>query len=57
MGAHALPIIIFTALWGGVGIALPILVPKGPNRGYVSHNSIDPDQVDIHFKTPCFRIN
>lgn len=29
------PIIIFTAFWGVVGIVLPFLAPKGPNRGYV----------------------
>lgn len=33
MGAAATPIIIFTALWGVVGIVLPFIVPKGPNRG------------------------
>ncbi|CAG9772603.1 unnamed protein product [Ceutorhynchus assimilis] len=35
MGAAALPFIIFTVLWGGVGIVLPIIVPKGPNRGII----------------------
>lgn len=33
MGAAVLPFIIFTVLWGGVGGVLPIIVPKGPNRG------------------------
>ncbi|XP_033214504.1 V-type proton ATPase subunit e 2-like [Belonocnema kinseyi] len=33
MGAAAAPVLIFTILWGAVGIALPIFVPKGPNRG------------------------
>lgn len=33
MGASAIPFIIFTAFWGGVGIILPFVVPKGPNRG------------------------
>lgn len=38
MGASALPVIAFTLIWGVVlflGIALPLFVPKGPNRGYV----------------------
>lgn len=33
MGASAVPVIIFTILWGVVGIVLPFVVPKGPNRG------------------------
>ncbi|KAF2900999.1 hypothetical protein ILUMI_05183 [Ignelater luminosus] len=33
MGFSAIPFIVFTVLWGGVGIALPFVVPKGPNRG------------------------
>ncbi|XP_047114856.1 V-type proton ATPase subunit e 2-like [Schistocerca piceifrons] len=33
MGAAATPIIVFTAIWGVVGIVLPFVVPKGPNRG------------------------
>lgn len=36
MGAAALPFIVFTVLWGGIGVVLPFLVPKGPNRGYVA---------------------
>jgi len=35
MGASFFPVMIFTILWGGVGIVLPFLVPKGPNRGVV----------------------
>ncbi|XP_055321182.1 V-type proton ATPase subunit e-like [Sitodiplosis mosellana] len=31
----AIPVILITAFWGFVGIALPILAPKGPNRGIV----------------------
>lgn len=27
------PVIVFTVLWGVVGIVLPFLAPKGPNRG------------------------
>jgi len=33
MGAAALPILIFTGFWGVVGIVLPFLLPKGPDRG------------------------
>lgn len=33
MAAAALPFIVFTALWGIVGIVAPFFVPKGPNRG------------------------
>lgn len=33
----AIPVILMTVLWGFVGIVLPILAPKGPNRGYVHH--------------------
>ncbi|XP_056632990.1 V-type proton ATPase subunit e-like [Diorhabda carinulata] len=35
MGASVIPFVIFTVLWGGIGIILPIFVPKGPNRGIV----------------------
>ncbi|GLH13151.1 Uncharacterized protein GBIM_17776 [Gryllus bimaculatus] len=35
MGASAVPVIIFTILWGVVGIVLPFVVPKGPNRGWL----------------------
>lgn len=33
MGASFVPFLIFTVLWGVVGIVLPIVAPKGPNRG------------------------
>ncbi|KAJ8945681.1 hypothetical protein NQ318_012399, partial [Aromia moschata] len=35
MGAAALPFIIFTVFWGGVGGVLPLIVPKGANRGKI----------------------
>ncbi|XP_023707735.1 V-type proton ATPase subunit e-like [Cryptotermes secundus] len=33
MGFALAPVIVFTALWVVVGIVLPFVVPKGPNRG------------------------
>lgn len=36
MGASFVPIVVFTVLWGIVGIVGPIFAPKGPNRGCVS---------------------
>lgn len=38
MGASAVPVIVFTLLWGVVGIIMPFVVPKGPNRGLVINN-------------------
>jgi hypothetical protein len=35
MGFALAPIIVFTVLWVVVGIVLPFIVPKGPNRGCV----------------------
>jgi len=32
MGASALPVILFTLIWGGVGIVLPYFVPNGPHK-------------------------
>lgn len=33
MTASAIPIVVMTLLWGVVGIVLPFVIPKGPNRG------------------------
>ncbi|GJQ88144.1 hypothetical protein Trydic_g13149 [Trypoxylus dichotomus] len=35
MAAALLPFIVFTALWGIVGIIGPIAVRKGPNKGVI----------------------
>ncbi|CAB3383338.1 V-type proton ATPase subunit e 2 [Cloeon dipterum] len=32
MGASIFPIFFFTMVWGGVGIALPRMVPNGPQQ-------------------------
>ena len=32
MGAAALPIIMFTLIWGGVGVVAPYFVKAGPNQ-------------------------
>jgi len=35
MGAAFFPVLFFTALWGGVGIAMPIMTPKGPHQNLI----------------------
>ena len=32
MGAAALPVILFTLIWLGVGAVAPYFVPPGPNK-------------------------
>jgi hypothetical protein len=32
MEKFGIALIIFTLLWGLIGIVLPIVIPKGPNR-------------------------
>ena len=32
MGAAALPVIMFTLIWGGVGLVAPYFVKAGPNK-------------------------
>ena len=32
MGASALPLILFSLIWGGVGIVAPYFVPAGPHK-------------------------
>lgn len=33
MGASAVPVVVMTALFAVVGLVLPFIVAKGPNRG------------------------
>ncbi|PSN56286.1 hypothetical protein C0J52_00403 [Blattella germanica] len=35
MSGSVIPVIVFTALWAIVGIVLPFVIPKGPNRGWL----------------------
>ena len=35
MGASFLPCVIFTALWGVVGIILPFMVPRSPHKSVI----------------------
>ena len=35
MGASLLPVVIFTAIWGVVGIVLPIMVPRSPHKSVI----------------------
>ena len=41
MGASFLPCVIFTAIWGVVGIILPFMVPQGPHKSVIQvENSV-----------------
>ena len=35
MGASFLPVLIFSAIWGVVGIILPFMVPRGPHKSVI----------------------
>lgn len=35
MGASIIPLAIFTAIWGVVGIVLPLLVPRSPHKSVI----------------------
>jgi len=45
MGAAALPVIMFTLIWGGVGIVAPYFVPNGPYKRLI--------QVSLHLTGAC----
>lgn len=40
MGADAVPIAVVTGFWAVVGIILPFILGKGPNKGYVSKGAL-----------------
>jgi V-type H+-transporting ATPase subunit e len=35
MGASWLPVLLFSVLWGVVGIVLPFVVPRGPHKSVI----------------------
>ena len=39
MGASFLPVLIFSALWGVVGIVLPFMVPRSPHKSVIQVRS------------------
>ena len=41
MGASFLPCVIFTAIWGVVGIILPFMVPRGPHKSVIQVKNIE----------------
>ena len=41
MGASFLPCVIFTAIWGVVGIILPFMVPRGPHKSVIQVKNME----------------
>ncbi|XP_037899174.1 V-type proton ATPase subunit e-like [Glossina fuscipes] len=35
MAAALIPLLFLTIFWGIIGIVIPLLIPKGPNRGLI----------------------
>ncbi|KAH8242175.1 V-type proton ATPase subunit e 2 [Drosophila bipectinata] len=35
MGAAFFPVLFFTAVWGAVGIGMPMMTPKGPHQNLI----------------------
>ena len=35
MGASFLPVLLFSAIWGVVGLVLPFVVPRGPHKSVI----------------------
>ena len=35
MGASFLPVLLFSAIWGVVGVVLPFFVPRGPHKSVI----------------------
>ena len=50
MGASVLPVAIFTAIWGVVGVLLPVLVPRSPHKSVIQ---VTFEQVENIFKLPA----
>ena len=42
MGASVLPVAIFTAIWGVVGVLLPVLVPRSPHKSVIQVLGVKP---------------
>ena len=38
MGASFLPVLLFSAIWGVVGVVLPFFVPRGPHKSVIQVN-------------------
>ena len=41
MGASWIPVLLFSAIWGVVGLVLPFVVPRGPHKSVIQvmHNN------------------
>ena len=48
MGASFLPCVIFTALWGVVGIILPFMVPRSPHKSVIRVQQSEHHQSSWH---------
>jgi V-type H+-transporting ATPase subunit e len=35
MGASWVPVLLFSAIWGVVGLVLPFVVPRGPHKSVI----------------------
>ena len=61
MGASFLPVLLFSAIWGVVGLVLPFVVPRGPHKSVIQVSGHSPAMVYqgfgccsvLFFKIPC----